>query len=47
MSIIKKVTNRCAEGVFNTATSKVNADLECWFLLFYEPEFIDELIDRE
>jgi len=47
MSIIKRVTDRCAEGVFNSAVTRTNSELECWFLIYYEPEFIDELLEEE
>ena len=47
MSIIKKVTDRCAERVFNAAISKINSKFECIFFFFYEPEFIDELLEEE
>ena len=47
MSIIKKVTGRCAERVFNSATTKIDSGNVCMFLILYEPEFIDELLERE
>lgn len=47
MNIIKKVADRCAEGVFNSAISKTNSDFDCLFLVLYEPEFIDELLEEE
>jgi len=47
MSIIKKLTDRCAEGVFNTALTKTDSKFDCLFVFWYEPEFIDELLEEE
>jgi hypothetical protein len=50
MSILKKVGSKCAEGMYDAAMAqfeKKSGNVDCLFLVYYEPEFIQELIEEE
>ncbi|MBD7910108.1 MULTISPECIES: hypothetical protein [Clostridium] len=50
MSILKKVGNKVAEGMYDAAMSQFEKkadNIDCLFFVYYEPEFMQELIQEE
>lgn len=48
MSITEKIKEKCADKVYDTAVGVSKLGIgDCMFFVWYEPEFIEELIEEE